>query len=140
VADTNVLVSAFLWRGTARRLIEYATEGRIQFCTSRPLLLELTGVLQRGQFAVRIAEAGETAQNLVEQYADVALIVEPASIPPTVLADPDDDAVLACAVAAPADVIVTGDAHLLALRAYADIPLISAREMADWLSNRRTDS
>jgi predicted nucleic acid-binding protein len=44
-------------------------------------------------------------------------------------ADPDDDAVLACAVAARAEAIVSGDPHLLALREYERVPIVTATEL-----------
>lgn len=47
VIDTNVLVSAFLWRGTAGRIIELAGEGEVQLCASRILLDELAATLKR---------------------------------------------------------------------------------------------
>jgi predicted nucleic acid-binding protein len=50
----------------------------------------------------------------------------PASIAPTVLADPEDDHVLACALAAGADLIVSGDAHLLSLKNYRSMSIMNA--------------
>ena len=53
-------------------------------------------------------------------------VVTPASIRRTVTRDPDDDRVLACALAAQADLIVSGDAHLLDLKSYQRIPIVTA--------------
>ncbi|MFZ2161897.1 MAG: PIN domain-containing protein [Sideroxyarcus sp.] len=50
------------------------------------------------------------------------------SIPPTILADPDDDHVLACAHASDAEVIVSGDKHLLGLGAFKGIEIITAAQ------------
>jgi predicted nucleic acid-binding protein len=52
---------------------------------------------------------------LVLGYAELATVVEPAQIATTIQADADDDQVLACALAAQVDVIVSGDKHLLTL-------------------------
>ena len=52
-------------------------------------------------------------------------MVSPAIIPPVVIDDPDDDAVLACAVAATADLVVSGDPHLLKLEAYQGVPIVT---------------
>jgi predicted nucleic acid-binding protein len=54
-----------------------------------------------------------------------------------VLADPDDDAVIACAVAAQADVIVSGDKHLLDLQQYQNIPILTAAELVQRLAEQR---
>ena len=55
---------------------------------------------------------------------------KPADIEPVVLVDPDDDAVLACAIAAQAEIIVSGDSHLLGLRWYQDIAILTAADLA----------
>lgn len=55
-------------------------------------------------------------------------LVHPASIGPTILADADDDHVLACALAAQADLIGSGDPDLLNLKSYHDIPIVSPAE------------
>ena len=54
--------------------------------------------------------------------------MHPASISAVVLDDPDDDHVLACAFAAQADLIVSGDSHLLNLKTYHRIRIVSAAE------------
>jgi len=66
---------------------------------------------------------------LVFGYAALARLVVPAPIGSVVEADPDDDAVLACAVAARAEVIVSGDSDLLALESYEGIPIITAAQL-----------
>jgi predicted nucleic acid-binding protein len=66
---------------------------------------------------------------LVFGYAALAQLVVPAPIGPVVIADPDDDEVLACAVAAQAEVMVSGDRALLALESYAGIPIITAAQL-----------
>jgi predicted nucleic acid-binding protein len=66
---------------------------------------------------------------LVFGYAALARLVFPAPIVSVIEADPDDDAVLACAVAAHAEVIVSGDSDLLALESYEDIPIITAAQL-----------
>jgi uncharacterized protein len=56
----------------------------------------------------------------------MAEIVEPQSLPILASRDADDDHVLACALAAPAEIIVSGDHDLLALREYQGMPILSA--------------
>jgi len=126
VADTNTLISGLLWSGTPRRLLDAAHAGKIALYTSSILLAELEDVLGRGKFARRLAEAGVTAQTLVLGYATLAILIEPARIAPVIIDDPDDDAVIACAIAAQVDCIVSGDSHLLELKQYEAIPIITA--------------
>jgi hypothetical protein len=77
---------------------------------------------------------------LIEGYGELAQLVRPASIAPVVLADPEDDHVLACAVAAQADLIVSGDSHLLNLKTYQGIPIVNALEALTRLPERRAGS
>jgi predicted nucleic acid-binding protein len=83
-------------------------------------------VLGREKFATRLARANRTAATLIEQYTGLAETINPASIAPTVLADPEDDHVLACALAAGADLIVSGDAHLRNLKSYQSMSIMNA--------------
>jgi len=73
----------------------------------------------------------------MHRYVAIVETVVPEPIAPAVIADPDDDHVLACAVAAVADVIVSGDTDLLDLAMYQGIPIVTAVEAVTRLSNRQ---
>lgn len=87
----------------------------------RWLLAELAEVIARPKFAQRIQTAGLSAAALVQDYTRFAEMVEPAPLPQPVSRDPDDDVVLATALAARATLIVSGDQDLLVLGFFADI-------------------
>jgi putative PIN family toxin of toxin-antitoxin system len=129
VADTNTIVSGLLWQGVPRRILDAARGERISLFTSAILLAELEEVLNREKFAQRLALAGVTTRELVLGYAALATRVESARIAPVILEDPEDDAVLACAIAARGEAIVSGDAHLLTLKKYEGIPILTAKEL-----------
>jgi putative PIN family toxin of toxin-antitoxin system len=129
VADTNIVVSGLMWRGNPRKIVDAARTGEIQLLTTGALLAELEDVLGRKKFAVRLASAAVTPRDLVLGYAALAAVIEPAEIEPVVLDDPDDDAVIACAVAAHSEVIVSGDSHLLDLKQYRGIRILTAAEL-----------
>ena len=135
VADTNVVVSGLFWRGPSRFVLDAARTGAIQLFTTAPLLAELEDVLNRQRFLSKITQADATPRSLVLSYAALATIVKPASIDPVILEDPDDDAVLECAISADADVIVSGDSHLRRLEEYSNIRILSARQMMEQLSS-----
>jgi putative PIN family toxin of toxin-antitoxin system len=128
VLDTNTLVSGILTPGPPRRLVDAAKAQTFQFCTSETLLAELLDVLSRNKFAARIHKAGLAPQGIVDDLRRIALVVSPLAVPRIVPNDPDDDHVLACAIAAQADIIVSGDKHLLDLKNCAQIPIIKATE------------
>jgi len=86
-------------------------------------------VLSRTKFARLLAQHSTSSEELAIEYAALAHTITSAPIPPTVVADPDDDAVLACAVAAQAEVIVSGDDHLLNMKAFQRILILTANEL-----------
>jgi putative PIN family toxin of toxin-antitoxin system len=134
VADTNTVVSGLLWQGTPRRMLDAARAGQIVLFTSTVLIVELEDVLKREKFVQRLGQAGVDSRNLVLGYAALARLVTPVTIDPVILADADDDAVLACALAAQAEAIVSGDRHLLSLKEYEHINILTATELLEELN------
>jgi putative PIN family toxin of toxin-antitoxin system len=115
VLDTNVVVAALLWCGPPRRLLELAMDDAVSLVSSPALLTELLNTLQYPKFDKRLATFGATAQALVVQYSALVRVVEPQHVLRVIADDPDDDQVLACATAAKAHIIVSGDKHLHSL-------------------------
>jgi uncharacterized protein len=128
VLDTNVVVSALIWGGTPERLIELAGDGVLDLFTTEALLAELAGILGRSKFAQKLEQKNLSAAEIVAGYRELAATVEPASIEVATLRDPDDQAVIACAIAARAEFIVSGDRDLLALKAHGSIRIVNAAE------------
>lgn len=129
VLDTNVVASGLLWNGVPAQLLDAAQVGEIELFTSRALLAELSNILTRSKFAKAIAATGLPCEELVLGYAELTTVVAPTQIAPTIEADPSDDQVLACALAAQADWIVSGDKHLHGLGGeYKGIKIIKPAE------------
>lgn len=127
VLDTNIVASGLLWNGAPAQLIDAAKADEVEVCTSRILLAELSRILRRDKFAKAVSVTGLSVDDLVIGYGELATLVTPTPIPPTILRDPDDDHVLACALAADADLIVSGDKkHLLVMQSYQNIPIVTA--------------
>ena len=129
VLDTNIVVAGLLWQGAPRRLLDHAIDDAVTLYSSQPLLDELLHTLRYPKFAKRLALFDTSAPALTAQYTALITLVTPASIPATVMHDPDDDAVLACALAAQADLIVSGDAHLLNLKQFQRMPIVTAAQV-----------
>lgn len=112
VLDTNVVLSGLIWRSHPRRLLDMASEGAVSLYTSSVLLDELADVLLREKWAAMLAAKQTHAAYLMQRYGVLAKIVRPQPIARIIPDDPDDDAVIACALEARADLIVSGDRHL----------------------------
>jgi uncharacterized protein len=123
VLDTNSLVAALVFpggRGEAalRRIIEQTD----QLVLSRPIVAELLDVLAR-----KFARDAEQLAHAVVFVTELAVFVAPKRRLRVVKDDPDNR-ILECAVAGRAEVIVTGDKALLALKLYKKIRILSFRE------------
>jgi putative PIN family toxin of toxin-antitoxin system len=128
VANNNVVVSGLLWNGPARQLLNAAREGKVELYSSGALLADLEDVLQRKKFSKELADAQLEPRELVTGYAALATVVQPGPISPIVLRDPDDDAVIACAMTATARYIISGDGDLLALKKHNEIEILKVAE------------
>lgn len=127
VADTNTVVSAFLWGGAPADILTAAREQRLTLFTSAALIAELEDVLARVKFAARIAQVGSAVTEMITGYRALAQLVRTTAMAP-VSRDPDDDQVLACALAADAALIVTRDQDLRTLDPFRTIRILPARE------------
>lgn len=129
--DTNVVVAGLLWNGPPRSLIEYAIDGvAVELFSSPELLEELRQTLSYPKFAARLEHAGASVQSLVESYRDIVFLVVPKTVPRIVMNDADDDHVLAAALAARVEFIVSGDRrHLLSLGSYQGIGIVTVSDI-----------
>jgi len=128
VLDTNVVVSALLFEGPARTArAAWQDRRRLTLLVSKASLAEYIRVLHYPKFRLTPPEI----KDLIEE--DVLPFMTPVKVtrtPRIVRADPSDNHVLACAVAGRADVLVSGDHHLLVLSPHQGIPI---RTLAQFL-------
>ena len=122
VLDTNIVISALLFEGVASALVPAWRNHRFAFLVSQALLAEYIRVLHYPKF--RLTQ--EDIRHLLEE--DILPFITPVKVirtPRVVLADPADDHVLACAIAGKADLLVTGDPHLLKLIRHRRVPMVT---------------
>jgi putative PIN family toxin of toxin-antitoxin system len=130
VLDTNVLIAAFISRGHSHEVVEHVAKHHELF-TSEYILEEFREKL-RGKFrvpAALVADAVELQRSRME-------VVELATVAGIVSRDPDDDAIVATAVAAGADCLVTGDQVLLELNGHEGIAIVSPRDFWEFEKRR----
>jgi uncharacterized protein len=131
VPDTNTVISGLFWKGAPRQVLDLARSGTFTLFTSPDLLAELGEVLERQKFFARLVQANVNVEELVLGYASLAITVRPHKIAPVIKADPDDDKVLACAKTANAEVIASGDNHLLDLKEFEGIKIMTVNQLLE---------
>lgn len=124
VLDTNVLISGLLWRGPPYVLIERARAGDWTMVSSHAILDEFARAVRRRMFKTILARIRLDPDRMLRDLHLLTEIVEPPTLAARVSRDPTDDMVLSTAVAGHADLIVSGDDDLLALRGYQGIPIV----------------
>lgn len=133
VIDTNVLVSALISRHLGRESASYLVyqallQHRLTFISSVATLEELEEVLNREAIArlhhLTTEQVGEIVDNLATASDLVVGDVSVQAVPD----DPKDDKFIAAAIEGQADYIVSGDNHLLNLKQYHAIPILTPRE------------
>jgi putative PIN family toxin of toxin-antitoxin system len=121
VLDTNVLISAIMFGGKSREILEMGISGKIKISLSQDILKELAGILVDRKFRAPIAFVQQTIHELFE-ISELVIVREKIN---AVKNDPDDNRILECAVSAKADYIVSGDNDLLSLGHFRKIKILS---------------
>lgn len=135
VLDTNVVLSAFLWGGEPRRILNAGSEQSVQLVATDQTIHEFKDVISRTKFAKQLRTIGKSVQILLDEYRIVVEIVEPANIGNVIKDDPKDDKFLAAAVGGKAIYVVSGDHHLLTLGKFQDVEIVSVTDFLARLDN-----
>lgn len=125
VIDTNVLIAALLWRGPPHALLEQVRAGTVSMVSSPALLAELTEVIGRSKFDLILNRTNTSRERTLAEVRQLAEVIEPPPLPRPVCRDPDDDQLLALALAAKVEMIITGDDDLLSLSRFEGIPILA---------------
>jgi putative PIN family toxin of toxin-antitoxin system len=135
VPDVNIAVSGLLWHGPPAEVLRAAQTGQAVLATSSELLAELRGVLDRPKLRRAMMAAGISPARAFQTFLELTgVYVDAPPLSTRVSRDPDDDAVLACGLAAGASVIVTGDRDLLVRGSFEGIPIVDARSALELIA------
>ena len=132
VLDTNVVVSGLLFGGTPGRLLSMCRSGALRPFLSRQILAEYLKVLAYPKFELTEAEINFLIYGQILPCFEVIAVVDDTAA--VVYADPSDDKFLHCAAAARVHAIVSGDRHLLNLKVFEGIPIVTPVTMLRQLS------
>lgn len=127
VFDTNVLISSLFWKGNSRSIVDLAISNKIKSITSSEILEEVEAVLYEDFPKVPYNKIEEIIKDILSYSSVIAAGV----ITVTDLRDIKDTKIIACAISAKADYIVTGDKDLLILKEYKGIKIISPKSFLD---------
>ena len=125
VIDTNVLLSALLWGGTPHALLEHVRNSTVTLISSPALLAELARVIDRPKFDVILLRTNTSRAQTLAEVRLLAEVIDPPPLAQPVCRDKDDDAVLSLALAAQADIMISGEDDLLCLHPFEGIPVLT---------------
>lgn len=122
--DTNVLVAAFVTEGICSKILMRGRKRQFHLIACPVILREFQHVLIK-KFSVTRDEAQSALKIIIEVMHS---IVRPSQSVQGICRNPDDDAILACALGAGAGYLVTGDMDLLELKIYKGIRIVTPRD------------
>lgn len=129
VLDNNVLVSAFLWQKQLKPIYFAIKNGDIIPCFTQETWQELQRVLKYPKLKSQIEKSSITAEETLGMIAAQGHFVEsPIEIPTIIKEDSSDNHLLACVVVSQAQFIISGDQHLLKLKQFQNIPILTPRQ------------
>ena len=124
VLDTNIFISGIFWRGSSNKVILNWKEGKFALIASLGTISEITKVLK--DFKIRLPD--EMIREWIDLIVRNSIIVEPKEKISIVKDDPKDNIFIETAVAGNADYIITQDNHLLKLKEFRRVKVITPEE------------
>ena len=138
VLDTNVFVSALINpRGKPAQILNYVFESKVRLFTSPSIIEELERVLSYPKLVKRHGLEKQELKKFVSDLLSILSLVEGKKAIELIAEDPADNNYLSCALDAKADFIVSGDIHLLNLREYEGIQIITPSQFLEMLEKEK---
>jgi uncharacterized protein len=132
ILDTNIIISSALG-GALVLILERWDKGEFTVIVTSDILREYFEVLNRPKFKLK-QETIDKITRYIYQFSEFVIPEENLKL---IEADPADDKFLEAAIAGKVDFIVSGDDHLLELKEFRSIPILSGREFMDWLQESK---
>jgi uncharacterized protein len=125
VLDTNVLISALLFRGGLSKIVGLWQKGKIIPVISKETFSEFVTVLEYPKFSLTQEETDSIIKYEILPYFEIVEVVKGVK---GICRDPEDDKFISCAISGSADYIVSGDKDLFDLKQYKSIRIIKASD------------
>lgn len=129
VVDTNVVISGLLWGGPPNQILRWAREGFLEAIVCEEIIDELRNVIGYNRFSQRLSDLSISPDEVVTFFMNLVTIVPPPGfIPKVIHEDPFDNIFLGLAVKHNVHLIISGDKHLLHLKEYDAIQIVTPSE------------
>jgi len=129
--DTNTLISATFWNGPSDRIISKVEAREIQLILSEEIIKEYAEVLDYEEIKDKIRDKNLAMKHSVNKIISISTIIEPKTRLNVIKDDPDDNKILECAIAGKVDCIVSNDRHLLKLKTFQNIPILTPDDFVE---------
>lgn len=126
--DTNVLISATFWRGDSCVILEMVEKKEIELVITKEIIEEFTKVLGYKEIQDKIKNKYLEMMRTIEKIISISTIVDSTEKLDIVKEDMEDNKILECAKAGKVDYIISSDNHLLKLKDFDKIKIVSPRE------------
>ncbi len=124
VLDTNILISAFGWNGKPRKILRHVISQQFELILSQQQIIEIRRVLDYPKFAFE----NDQKTRFLTFLCTIAFIIDVPNTLRIIKEDPEDNIILETALIGNALYIITGDYHLLKLKEFNGIKIITAAE------------
>ncbi|MBI5875222.1 MAG: putative toxin-antitoxin system toxin component, PIN family [Deltaproteobacteria bacterium] len=129
VIDTNIFISGIISpKGSPRKLLELARKGTFKAVSSISINREILDVLHRNYIYSKYGLNEDIVDDIASFLYEGTVLTEDSYSISKIRKDPADNKFIECAIEGEADYIVSGDEHLLSLKHYKGIQIISAKD------------
>ena len=128
VLDTNVLISSTFWYGASDKILRKVEAKEIELIISKEIIEEFSGVLNYEEIQQKIKDKNLEIIRSVEKIVSMATITEPKQKLDIIKENSDDNKILECAVEEKVDYIISYDSHLLNLKEFENIKILTPEE------------
>ena len=126
--DTNVLISATFWTGDSFKIVDKIDKKKIICILSKEILLEYNKIMNSDEMIEKIKEKDLIISRVIQKMIINSKIVEPITKLDIIKEDKSDNKILECAKTGNVDYIITKDNHLLKLKEFEGIKIVTPRE------------
>ncbi len=126
--ETNILIAATFWNGDSERIIQKIEKKEIELILSKEIIEEFSNVLEYEEIQEKIKKKKLEMKRTVEKIISLSTIVEPTEKLFIVKDDHDDNKILECAKAGNVNYLISNDKHLLNIKQFEEIKIITPQE------------